>query len=71
MQKFQELKNLIASLEGDADKFMIELLHELFRGQADTRDAVFLKDVYELLERAIDRCRDAGNVIFQIVLKYS
>jgi uncharacterized protein Yka (UPF0111/DUF47 family) len=31
--------------------------------------AVFLKDLFELLERVIDRCRDAGNVINQIVLK--
>ena len=30
-----------------------------------------LKDLYELLEKVIDRCRDAGNVIFHIVLKNS
>jgi len=28
-------------------------------------------DLYETLEKVIDRCRDSGNVIFQIVLKYS
>jgi len=28
-------------------------------------------DMYNILEKVIDRCRDAGNVIFQIVLKYS
>jgi hypothetical protein len=30
-----------------------------------------LKDIYELLERAIDHCRDAGKVVFQIALKYA
>jgi uncharacterized protein len=30
-----------------------------------------LRDLFELLEKLIDRCRDAGNVIFQIVLKNS
>jgi uncharacterized protein Yka (UPF0111/DUF47 family) len=30
-----------------------------------------LKDLYDLLEKVIDRCRDAGNVIAQIVLKNS
>jgi uncharacterized protein Yka (UPF0111/DUF47 family) len=30
-----------------------------------------LKDLYELLEKIIDRCRDVGNVISQIVLKNS
>ena len=29
------------------------------------------KDLFELLEKAIDRCRDAGNVIYAIVLKNS
>lgn len=61
----------LQALEGDADRFMIALLRELFHGQADAKDALFLKDMYELLEKAIDRCRDAGNVVFQVVLKYS
>jgi uncharacterized protein Yka (UPF0111/DUF47 family) len=30
-----------------------------------------LKDLYELLEKVIDRCRDAGNVVTHIVLKYA
>ena len=32
---------------------------------------IALKDLYDLLEKVIDRCRDAGNVIFHIVLKNS
>jgi uncharacterized protein Yka (UPF0111/DUF47 family) len=27
--------------------------------------------LFELLEKAIDRCRDVGNVIYSIVLKNS
>jgi hypothetical protein len=30
-----------------------------------------LKDLYELLEKVFDRCRDAGNVISHVVLKHS
>jgi uncharacterized protein Yka (UPF0111/DUF47 family) len=30
---------------------------------------MFLRDLYELLEKVIDRCRDAGNVVLQVVLK--
>ncbi len=33
------------------------------------RKGIFLRDLYELLEKVIDRCRDAGNVILQVVLK--
>ena len=32
---------------------------------------IFLKDLFELLEKIFDRCRDAGNSVFQIVLKHS
>ena len=32
---------------------------------------LLLKDLFELLEKAIDRCRDAGNVTYEIVLKNS
>jgi uncharacterized protein Yka (UPF0111/DUF47 family) len=32
---------------------------------------IFLQDLYELLEKVIDRCRDTGNIILQIVLKHS
>ena len=28
-------------------------------------------DLYELLEKGIDRCRDAGYVVFHVALKYS
>ena len=31
--------------------------------------AMFLKDLFELLEKVTDRCRDAGNTIMAIVLK--
>ena len=30
---------------------------------------IVIRDLFELLEKVIDRCRDAGNVIFQIVLE--
>jgi uncharacterized protein len=33
--------------------------------------AMMLKDLYELMEKVVDRCRDAGNVVASIVLKHS
>jgi len=32
---------------------------------------MILQELFEMMEKSIDRCRDAGNVVFQIVLKYS
>ena len=50
---------------------MNELLRGLYQGEADARTVVFWKDIYELLEKGIDRCRDAGYVVFHVALKYS
>lgn len=61
----------IQAIEGDADRIMNELLRDLYRGEGDARAVVFWKDIYELLEKGIDRCRDAGGVLFHIVLKNS
>ena len=71
VEEIQDDYARLQSIEGDADRFLIALLRELFKGQNAGRDVVFLKDIYELIEKAIDRCRDAGNVVFQVVLKYS
>ena len=57
--------------EGDADKLMLSLMRELYSGQYDALQMIVLRDLFELLEKVIDRCRDAGDVIFQIVLENS
>ncbi len=41
-----------------------------YHGDYDAKQ-IILRDLYELLEKVIDCCRDAGNIILQIVLKYS
>ena len=58
-------------LEGEADKVMIQLIRDLYSGAHPPLRVIIVLDLYETLERIIDRCRDAGNVIFQIVLKYT
>jgi len=68
----EEIKSHNAELqhiEGEVDKMLVELLRDVYSMQTGAGKAVFLRDLYELLERATDRCRDAGNVIAVIVLK--
>jgi len=67
----REQNTRLQTIEGDADKLELELLHDLYHGNYDARQIVFLRDLYDLLEKVIDRCRDTGNVILQMVLKYS
>ena len=71
VDKVQDAYELLQTIEGDADKLMVGLLRDLYQGNVDAKEVVILKDIYELLERAIDHCRDAGKVVFQITLKYS
>jgi len=61
----------LQQLEGDADKLMLEEFRELYSGKHDPLTALALKDLYELLEKVFDRCRDAGNVVSNVVLKHS
>jgi uncharacterized protein Yka (UPF0111/DUF47 family) len=61
----------LQAIEGDADKLMNELLRSIYHQDTDPRVLVFTKDLYELIERGVDRCRDAGSIIFYVALKYS
>jgi len=58
-------------IEGEADKLMLESLRDLYNGDHATLRVVMLKDLYEILEKVFDRCRDVGNLVLQIVFKHS
>lgn len=63
------LNQKLQTVEGEADNITNQLLRGLYNASENAGRVLFLKDIYELLEKVTDRCRDAGNVIFQIVLK--
>jgi uncharacterized protein Yka (UPF0111/DUF47 family) len=67
----REMNARLQAIEGDADKLELELLRDLYHGDYSTKHLIFLRDLYELLEKVIDRCRDAGNIILEVVLKYA
>ena len=58
-------------LEGEGDRLMLELTRKLFTEVDDAKEILMRKDIYERLERTIDRFRDAGNIVVQIVLKHA
>lgn len=61
----------LQQIESDADELMLETLNDLYNKDHSAMRVVFLKDLYELLEKIFDRCRDVGNLVFHIVLKHS
>lgn len=70
MAKMSEQNANLQRIEGEADELILDLLKtELYSRKHDPLKVIILKDLYELLEKVVDRCRDAGNVISQIVLK--
>ena len=71
LETMKERNDKMHYLEGEADKLMLDLIKDLYGGKHEPLKVIIILDLYETLEKIIDRCRDAGNVIFQIVLKYS
>ena len=71
LEKVKALNDKLQFLEGEADNHMASLYKELFGGKHEPMQVIALKDLYELLEKVIDRCRDACNIVTQIVLKNS
>lgn len=58
-------------LETRGDDVLGELLKKLFSETTDPRDLILRKDIYDMLEKVLDRYRDASAVALQIVLKHS
>ncbi len=72
--KLEDIKaenDIMQELEGRADQLVLSYLKEIYSGSMDPIKAMAMRDLYDLLEKVIDRCRDAGNVVSQIVLKNS
>lgn len=59
----------IDRLESDADRVMRAAMSKLFRSEADVRQVIKLKDIYELLEAVSDKCEDVANVLEGVVLE--
>jgi uncharacterized protein Yka (UPF0111/DUF47 family) len=71
LERLRDLNAMMQQIEGQADELMLDLLREVYSGKYEPLQALLLKDLYELLEKVVDRCRDAGNVISHVVLKHS
>jgi uncharacterized protein len=61
----------LQQIEGEMDHMVLELMRMLYTKEMPANKVIFLKDLFELLEKVTDRFRDAGNVMVQIVLKSS
>jgi uncharacterized protein Yka (UPF0111/DUF47 family) len=71
LEKVQDANSRLQHAEGEADKVMLELIREVYNSACDGKEYSAMREMFEMFEKVIDRCRDAGNIVLQIVLKYS
>ena len=70
--RFREIVKEINRLENEGDRIFHNALAELFQNNVhDALEVIKLKEVYEVIERALDRCEDVSNVVEGIVLEHS
>ena len=63
------LAQQIDAHESEADAVMRSGISRLFREEADVRQLIKHKNVYEYLENAIDKCQDVANIIEAVVVE--
>ena len=71
LEPMRALNEKLRAIESEADRLMLETYREVYAGKYDPLQVFVVKDFFEILEKAIDRCREAGVVTYQIVLKNS
>jgi hypothetical protein len=71
IDRMTAMNEKLRAIENEADRLMLELYRDIYSGRLDNLQMFLLKEFFEILEKAIDRCREAGVVAYQIVLKNS
>lgn len=71
LEPMKALSDRLRAIENEADRLMLELYRDIYSGRLDPLQMFLLKEFFEILEKAIDRCQEAGVVTYEIVLKNS
>jgi predicted phosphate transport protein (TIGR00153 family) len=58
-------------LENEGDQLVRAAIAGLFEGETDAIELVKWKEIYSLLESAVDACEDVANIIERIVVKHA
>jgi predicted phosphate transport protein (TIGR00153 family) len=59
----------VNSLENESDRVCREVISRLFLEEKDPIQIIKWKEIYETLEKAVDKCEDAANILESVVLK--
>jgi predicted phosphate transport protein (TIGR00153 family) len=61
----------INSIENQADDLFDTNVERLFAEEEDAKKVFKMREIYQVMEDATDKCEDAGNVIESIIIKYA
>lgn len=59
------------SLENQADDIYDLSIERLFATEPDAKEVIKMREIYQVMELATDKCEDAANVIESIIIKYA
>lgn len=65
----RELNEMLQTIENEADRCLVDLLRDLYQTERPAGVMFALRDIYDLCEKIVDRCRDAGAIVITIMLK--
>ncbi len=74
LEKHDRVKECVIEInriENDGDRVLRDAIARLFDDDIPCTDVIKWKDIYELLESAIDDCEHVANIIEGIVLKHN
>ncbi|RJO64784.1 MAG: DUF47 domain-containing protein [Myxococcales bacterium] len=69
-QELQDVLKNINSLENEGDRLHRAGLVALFQGDVDPLTVIKLKDIYSMLEEAVDSCEDVAHVVEGIIIEH-
>jgi predicted phosphate transport protein (TIGR00153 family) len=69
--RMRELCGKVKQAEKENDRVLRRATARLFKEESDARTLIKWKEIYEDVERAVDRCEDVANVIEGVVLENS
>jgi uncharacterized protein Yka (UPF0111/DUF47 family) len=69
LERMAGLNERLRALESEADRQLLDTYRDLYAGHHGGDAQFLLRDLFEILEKAIDRCREAGVVAYHIVLR--
>lgn len=69
--RISELNDQLRVLESQSDELLAKPYGDLYLNAPDAKLVLFIKDLFEILEKAIDQCRAVGQAVYAAALKNS